>query len=339
MSAESANGAPARGCLASVFDGRKRVVLSVALLVWGLTLFDLILLPRKPPSFLPALAAERLVSVRVVPDATVLTSADPTSPVGPWVLTRSDDGLRVVGAKLPNEHNPKRRRDRVFFPRLRTTVPDLGGATSIDIDAWNGKEPALFAIASPRENPTLDVYTLQRPARHLLSATVPLPRQTSDRRDFFVARWSGRRPELFVVDRNAGRRKPRSKPSPRPWSIRVYSGESGFRHQIERFFVPRKISRRASKYVWWLDVAPRHRRKPDLVFVSRQRKTGSRRTEIHILSGRKHFREFSIHAATILSQRVGPRQRFVFQPGPKGGAVLLVKVEGGELSVRALPLP
>jgi hypothetical protein len=339
MSVDSADGRSIRSRIRALFSGRKGAVLSVALIVWGLTLFDLTLLPRQDTPFLPALGTERLVDVRVVPSATIVTSADPTSPGGPWVLTRQGNNLDVVGTLLPDEHDPRRPTNHIFRPRLRATVPNIEVQTPIAVDGWNKWAPALFTISSARESPTINVYSLQRPGHPLLSSNVPLPPQTTDRRDFFIARWSGLRPDLFVVDRNTGRRKPQSEPSLHPWSISIYSGESGFKRLIERSFIRPKLSRRLSKSNWWLDVAPVRQKKPNLFFITRERRTGSHQTEIHVLSGQSKFHNFSLHAATALPQRLGLARRFVFQPGREGGAVLMVKIEHDKLSIRALPLP
>jgi hypothetical protein len=324
----------------TVFQGRTRTVLCVALVIWGLALFDLTLLPRNPNTFLPFLLPERLVGVVVQPDVTIVTSTPSTRPPGPWLITPVGNGARVVGADLPDEHDPKRRRDRRFTATLKTTVPKLGGTTPFDVAAWDGDAPALFTISSPhRRRPLIDVYGLRGKPRRLLSARVPLPAQTMDRRDLAIERWSGPRPDLFVIERNAQRRKPKRPPSFQPWSVRIYSGESGFKHQIVHSQLRPKLSRRLSKYEWWVAVGSRHHKKPDIVLVTRERKTGSQRTEIHILSGKKLFHQFSVHAATALPQRIGPERQFVFQPDSEGGSVLMLKTEKGQFELRAAPLP
>jgi hypothetical protein len=256
-----------------------------------------------------------------------------------WLLTPRERGLRVVGADLPSEHDPHRRRDGRFTPRLRTSIRDLHGAKPIDVADWRDHTPALFTISSARHDTTLDAYSLRGPSHRLLRAELPLPAQNTDRRYFALAQLSGARPDLFVIDRNAQRRKPKREPSLQPWSVRVYSGESDFQRQILHTLIRPKLSRRISKYDWWVDVGPRHREKPDITLVTRERRTGSNRTEIHLLGGNKKYREFSLHAATVLPQRLGPQRQFVFQSDAQGGAVLMLKVEKGQLIVRALPLP
>ncbi|HEX4463237.1 MAG TPA: hypothetical protein VH042_01195 [Solirubrobacterales bacterium] len=334
------SGSSLRSRFNTAFQGRTRTVLVVALIIWGLALFDLTLLPRNPNTFLPFLLPERLVGVVVQPDVTIVTSTPSTRPPGPWLITPVGKGVRVVGADLPDEHDPKRRRDRRFTAALKTTVPNLGGTTPFDVAAWDRHTPALFTISSThRRHPRIDVYALSGKPRRLLSTTVPLPAQTMDRRDFAVERWSGPRPDLFVIERNAQRRKPKRTPSFQPWSVRIYSGESGFKRQIVHSQLRPKLSRRLSKYEWWVAVGSRHHKKPDIVLVTRERKTGSQRTEIHILSGKKLFHQFSVHAATALPQRIGPERQFVFQPDSEGGSVLMLKTERGQFALRAAPLP
>ena len=319
--------------------GRKGAVLCVALVIWGLTLFDLTLIPRAGNQFLQALGANRLVGARVSSKATVVTSADPTSPIGPWVLTETGNTVGVLGTQLPTSQLGLARAHHIFHPRETTTVDLPNGVKPVDVDRWDGDNLALFAISAPRRQPTLYVYSLHNPKHPAMISRVPLHAQTTDRRNFFVATWSGRRPDLFVIDRNANRRRPLTAPSTRRWSIDVYSGESKFRDRIEHFLATRKTSRILSKYEWWLDIGSRRKHKPSLILVTRSRLTGSGRTEIHVLSGKSRFRAFSLHAATELPQRLGLDRQFAFESGPGGGSVLMFKIQRGKLSVRLLPLP
>ena len=216
---------------------------------------------------------------------------------------------------------------------MRMTLRSLEGIP-IDVETWAGIEPALFVISSPRRSPSLRLLSL-RTGRRLLESRVPVPPQLSDRRDFFVARWSGPRPDLFVIDRDVYRSRP---PSRRPWAIRVYAGESGFKTVAFETTIPQWLSKRLSQGDFWLDVGTRRQPKPSLVLVTKGR-TGTDQTEIHVLSGKSRFRRFTLHTGTDLPDQIGLSRRFIFRSEQRGGSVLMVQIRHGRLSLVPLPLP
>jgi hypothetical protein len=320
--------------LRGAFQGRKGAVLSVSLIVWVLAAFDLTLLPRVSSLYLGTLPAKRIAGVTVTPGSVLLTSTDPTGPANLWVLSRSDATTRVVGVQLPPWHHRLGARTRPPTIGMRTTLPHVVGRP-VDVETWAGAGPALFVVSSPRRTPTLRVISL-RTGRPLLESTVPLPLQESDLRDFFVARWSGPRPDLFVLDRNVNRRKPLS---PRPWLIRIYSGESDFKKLILESSIKKSISKQLSQRNWWLDFGVRRPPKPSLVLVTRGKKTGTGQTEVHTLSGHSRFHRFSLHTGTELPERDSLTQRFLFQSERKGGTVLMAQIQHGRLGLVPVPLP
>lgn len=320
--------------LRAALQGRKGAVLSVSLIVWTLAAFDLTLLPRVSSLYLGTLPAERIAGVTVTPGSVLLTSTDPTGPANLWVLTRSDTATRVVGVQLPPWHHRLGARTRPPTIDMRTTLPPVVGRP-VDVETWAGAGPALFVVSSPRRSPTLRLISL-RTGRPLLESTVPLPLQKSDLRDFFVARWSGPRPDLFVLDRNVNRRKPLS---PRPWLIRIYSGESGFKKLILESSIKKSISKQLSQRNWWLDFGVRRPPKPSLILVTRGKKTGTGQTEVHTLSGHSRFHRFSLHTGTELPERDSLTQRFLFQSERKGGTVLMAQIRHGRLGLVPVPLP
>jgi hypothetical protein len=320
--------------LRAAFQGRTGAVLSVSLVVWALALFDLTLLPRVSSQYLGTLPAKRLANATVQPGSVLVTSTDPAAPADLWILSRGDNNsTRVVGVPLPLAHSRRGARDRTLTARLRTTVRDLRG-TPIDVENWEGG-PALFVVSSPTRSPSLRLLSL-RNGRPLLESRVPLPPQRNDRRDFFVARWSGPRPDLFVIDRDANRRRP---PSSRPWSIRTYSGESGFKTLAFETSIRKKLSKQLSQRDWWLDVGTRRKPQPQLVLVTRGERTGTDQTEVHVLSGHSRFRRFTLHTGTELPERAGSTRRFVFQSERRGGSVLMAQIRQGHLSLVPVPLP
>ncbi len=320
--------------LRAAFQGRKGAVLSVSLIVWALALFDLTLLPRVSSLYLGTLPAKRIAGVTVTPASVLLTSTDPTGPANLWVLSRSDAATRIVGVQLSPWHHRLGARTKPPAVRMRATLPPLDGRP-VDVETWPGAGPALFTVSSSRRSPTLRLISL-RTGRPLLESTVPLPLQESDLRDFFVARWSGPRPDLVVIDRNVNRRKPLS---PRLWVIRIYSGESGFKKLILQSSIKKSISKQLSQRNWWLDIGVRRPPKPSLVLVTRGKQTGTGQTEVHTLSGHSRFHRFTLHTGTELPERDSLTQRFVFQSERKGGTVLMARIRDGRLGLVPVPLP
>jgi hypothetical protein len=323
------------GRLRAMFQGRRGAVLSVSLVVWLLAMFDLVVLPRVATQFLARLPSKHVVGIAVAPDSMLVTSTDTHAPANLWIIRRHGTGAEVVGVRVPPSHVGRAVRNRALSVETRANLRNLGGAP-VDVEYWPGAGPTLFVVSSPRRSPSLRLLSL-RNERTVLESRVPLPLQRSDRRDFFVARWSGPRPDLFVVDRDVNRRKP---PSARPWSIRIYTGESDFKALAFKTSIRRRISKQLSQRDWWLDVGTRRQPEPSLVFITRGgRKTGTDQTEVHVLSGHSEFRRFSLHTGTELPERSGKTQRFVYQSEGRGGAVLMVRIRDGHLRLIPVPLP
>lgn len=320
--------------LRTTFQGRRGAVLSVTLIVWALALFDLTLLPRVDTQFLAALPTKRIANVTVTPGTKLVTSTDPAAPANLWILNPQGAKTEVVGVQMPRPHNPRAVRHRVLTPSVRATLGPLEGKP-VDVEEWPGSGPALFVISSARRSPMLRVLSV-RTGRPLLESRVPLPPQARDRRDFFVARWSGPQPDLFVVDRNVNQRRPAN---PRPWLIKIYSGESGFKKLIFQTRLEKKLSKQISERDWWLDVGLRRQPQPNLVLVTRGKQTGTGQTEVHILSGHSRFHRFTIHSGTELSERDGMTRRFLFQSERHGGALLMTQIRDGRLTLLPIPLP
>lgn len=316
----------------TAFRGRRGVVLSISLIVWALAVFDLTLLPRVSTPFLVKLPARELVGVKVPETARLLTSAGRPGGDDLWILNRQGARLGVIGVDLPRMHTREYRR-RKMTAGLRTTVPAPRGVP-VDVEDWPGTGPTLFAVSSPERSPTLRLVSL-RSGRQVLEADPPLPPQESDKRNFFIAPWRGSGPDLFVVDRDAHRRKPRSR---RLWTVRIYSGESDFKKLIHESKIRSRLSEKLSEPDWWMDIGYQNRRKePNLVLVTKSRKTGTGKTEVHIISGRSGFHHFNLHAGIDFADRI--KRPFLFESEKRGGTVLMVKLEGGRLSLVPVPLP
>jgi hypothetical protein len=319
--------------LRAAFQGRKGTVLAVSLIVWALALFDLTLLPRVTGQYLGTLPAKRLADVTVPPGSLLMTSTDATTPADLWILSRHGATMQVVGVPLPIVHARRGARDKTLTASVRTTLPSPTGLP-VDVEDWPGAGPALFVVFSPRRSPSLRLISLKT-RRTLLESRVPVPPQKSDRREFFVARWSGSRPDLFVIDRDVNQRHP---PSRRPWTIRVYSGESGFKKLVFETSVREWLSKRLSQGDFWLEVGNRRQPKASLVLMTKG-ETGTGQTEVHVFSGHSGFHHFTLEAGTELKDRIGLSRRFIFESERRGGTVYLVKNQDGRLTLVPVPLP
>jgi hypothetical protein len=319
--------------LRAAFQGRKGAVLAVCLVVWALALFDLTLLPRVTGQYLGTLPAKRLVGVTVSPTSMLVTSTDAKAPAGLWILSRRGATTQVVGVPLPIVHKRRGARDKVLNASVRATLPTPAGLP-VDVEDWPGAGPSLFVVSSPRRSPALRLISL-KDRQTLLTSRVPLPAQENDRREFFVAHWSGPRPDLFVIDRDVNRRHPQSR---RTWKIRVYSGESGFKKLAFETAIKKKLSRQFSQGDFWIEVGNRRQPRASVVLMTKG-ETGTGQTEVHVLSGNAGYRRFTLESGTELKDRIGLHRRFIFESERRGGTVYMVRNQDGQLSLVPVPLP
>jgi len=319
--------------LRAAFHGRKGAVLAVCLIVWALALFDLTLLPRVTGQYLGTLPTKRLIGVTVSPTSMLMTSTDATVPSSLWILSRHGATTQVVGVPLPIVHKRRGARDKILTASVRTTLPSPAGRP-VDVEDWPGAGPALFVVSSPRRSPALRLISLKT-KRTLLESRVPVPPQMSDRREFFVGHWSGPRPDLFVIDRDVNRDHP---PSHRPWKIRIYSGESGFKKLAFEFTMKKLRSRQFSQGDFWIEVGNRRQPKASVVLITKG-ETGTGQTEVHVLSGHAGYRRFTLESGTELKDHLGLHRRFIFESERRGGTIYMVRNEDGQLSLVPVPLP
>jgi hypothetical protein len=319
--------------LRAAFQGRKGAVLAVCLIVWALALFDLTLLPRVTGQYLGTLPAKRLADVTVPPGSLLMTSTDAKAPADLWILSRHGATTQVVGVPLPIVHTRPGARDKTLTASVRTTLPSPAGVP-VDVEDWPGAGPTLFVVSSPRRSPSLRLISLKT-KRTLLESRVPVPLQKNNRREFFVGHWSGSRPDLFVIDRDVNRRHPQSH---RPWRIRVYSGESGFKKLAFETSIKKRLSRQFSQGDFWIEVGNRRQPKASVVLMTKG-ETGTGQTEVHVLSGHAGFRRFTLESGTELKDHIGLHRRFIFESERRGGTIYMVRNEDGRLSLVPVPLP
>lgn len=317
----------------AAFQGRKGSVLAVSLIVWALAAFDLTLLPRVAGQYLGTLPAKRLGDVTVPSGSLLVTSTDPKSPADLWIVSRDGTATRVLGVPLPVVHTRPGARDKTLTASVRTTLPNPAGQP-VDVENWPGAGAALLVVSSPRRSPKLRLIALKT-GRTVLDSTVPVPAQQNDRRQFFLAHWSGSRPDLFVIDRDVNRKHPQSR---RPWKIRIYSGESGFKKLVFETSIKKRLSRQFSQGDFWIEVGNRRQPKASVVLMTKG-ETGTGQTEVHVLSGHSRFHHFTLESGTELKDRIGLHRQFIFESERRGGTVYMVRDQDGQLSLVPVPLP
>ena len=299
-------------------------VILIVIAVWGLTAFDLS--KRRPNQIeglqLGAEPAGIWIGVPRPASALYLSATDRLAFNGPWYLARRGGAVDVgAGAKAGTGY---RTVDMGSVPVGRR--PQRFG-----IDPWGGSgAPALFAVEQRSGGIVVTVHGLRPGAGVLAQGGPALPPVRGGARDFLIAKWSGSEPDLFVIDAraSAGQRF-------RPWEVRIYSGESGFRSRLARMTLPARLGSTLSG--WWLDLGRIIGHRPDLVVTSRDRTTATGLTEVHVLTGDSGFQAFSTEGATSLPDRPGPGQHFTYVgQGNSGG---LMSISAGERQVRLSLIP
>ncbi len=196
--------------------------------------------------------------------------------------------------------------------------------SAYDIGTWSGRR-ALFAMRQKRKAVAVTVVSLGKDSRVLASGTAAVPRPPGTvRRDFFVARHTGSKPDVYVVDRNK-----------RTGSVTlsVFSGESNFATAL--------IDRRTiaavgvAPPIWGLDIARVGGPRPSLLLFRASAGSFYDRPEAHVLSGASGFRVFTAH--DTLSKRLAG-SHFLAGPSPAGPAVYALRKVGNGLDLRTAAL-
>jgi hypothetical protein len=237
----------------------------------------------------------------------------------PWLWYVTPGRSRVVATSV--RVTPRGATLKSFVVRsLETPVK-----SAYDVAAWSSGRPALFAMRQESRGVAITVVSLGGRSRLVASGNAPAPRPPDTvRRDFFVARLTGSRPDVFVVDRNT-----------RTGSVAlsVFSGESHFATAL--------IDRRPVGAVaiapptWGLDVARLGGPRPSLLVFRAAAGSFYGRPEVHILSGASGFHAFTTHA-TVSKRLAGTR--FLAGPSLAGPAVYALRRVGNALELRTAAL-
>jgi hypothetical protein len=170
--------------------------------------------------------------------------------------------------------------------------------TAVQVSAVPGVSRQVAFTMSQKSNRVIveehDLLRDGRLARRFVSAA--LSRAPGVQRDLRIAIWSGRHPDLFVIDRRQPTKTMR---------VRVLSGESGFSSRLLDVTVAHGAGFPRSQFS--VDVGRVSSGRPDIIFVTHYPKTGSGATEVHILSGDTHYADFLLQAPSVLSSKTESR--------------------------------
>ena len=216
------------------------------------------------------------LGVRGAPLRVVLSDDRPDSGVWSAQSTASATTLRRLAP------------DRGLPLRLPTTQrPD-----AVDV-AQLGPRAGLAAVlvdGRPDGSLHLDVWRLSSPSPALARryVTPRLARLPGSRRTVLLGRWSGPRPDLFVLDRASRARTMR---------VRVLAGEAGFRSTILSVTLGRADGFDPRK--WDVDLQDlTSAGRSDIVFTNRGGATASGNAEVHALAAVTNFSRYLLQVPT-----------------------------------------
>ena len=234
---------------------------------------------------------------RVASAAQPATDGDaPTDNTPVWLIERRATGARAVELSL---RGPTAR--VVSVVRLRGR---FGGGTTFDVGHWRPETAAahMFAMQRRPRGVSVTVIGLTGPNRVVASGTAALPAPVSGtKRELSIATWSGRRPDLFVIDRGTGDER---------IQLTIFSGESTFRRPLYRAKLP-FVGLGAG---WGLDVGQVDPPVPDLLLTRRSGAGGPPvpQAQVHVLTGQSAFAGLTAENVIRLPGDLPDRYHFVF---------------------------
>lgn len=191
----------------------------------------------------------------------------------------------------------KRRLER---QRLSLDVAPRRARTTYDISRWTiDRNSVLFSMSE--SDTAVDVRGVipNLPTNPVVTGRALVPsRQPGTVRSLAIARWSGARPDLFVIEHGS----PMSRVD-----ISVYSGESRFARRIVKFKAP---LRGLDPKRWVVDVGRVTGSRPDLVLVTRN--GSDSHAEVHVLDGDSRYQSFLLQRPLPLPVGLPDSYRFVF---------------------------
>jgi hypothetical protein len=293
-----------------------------------------------------------LFGAAVVFEATGSQSSKPLSRGIPCLVPGRSDLLRLDGRALPDffadgDTSALLKRPIIWYDtrtgagavahRLQIGVPhgyaafpvrlpSAASMTTYDVAIWSQRGAALFALRQRGKAIAVTVLSIGHESRVLFRGLARDPRPRSDvDRDLLVARLTGRKPDLFVIDRHRKRRDA---------TLSVYSGESGFsRTLIDNRTLP---VRRIAPPAWSLDVARTDDAKLALVVFRRAAGSLFGRPQVHVVRADSDFRAVAL--STTLPSTLARSRQFLVASSRAGPAVYsFTRRRSGLVGVQATP--
>jgi hypothetical protein len=231
-----------------------------------------------------------------------------TEPIYSDVMTFQNWEQPIPGVKipLPNKFVPyiAARKRKIVTPatggnfkvpvlQVGTGLHETNGYYDFGVANWSGGKPDLFVIKK-RETETgkTEVHILSGESNFsqfaLQTGTALGP--TDQNWTFFLANWTGGKPDLVAVSR-------RGTSVPHKTEVHILSGESNY----QQFVLQAKTALGQTDDTWDFGMANWSGGKPDLFAINR-RGTGTGKTEVHILSGESNFSQFALQTGTALHE-------------------------------------
>lgn len=209
--------------------------------------------------------------------------------------------------------------------RARLTLPGEISRSSFDIGAWPPwRAGALFSFEQRQRNLAITVSPVwkseARPQHFVAPLTAPEKGAT---REFTIAEWGGKKPDLFVLTRG----EPESRPL-----LQILTGESGFRRQAYSTRLP---YRGLDPAKWSAQIAPIEGlpkksgerdikgNRPDLVLIDHD--PGKAHSMVHVLIGEAGFNWDAIRRALDDSGAVPRGTEFLI--GSHQGATAIYELD------------
>lgn len=285
-------------------------VLAITIVVLAFAALDIFQPRLGGPAYMPVFSVSKLEDAPLDPVTQYLTATDPGQATGIW-------SVRDMGSSI-EVNRWKRKNARRFERPSHFNLPRVGSAVPFAVGTWKTSSPVLYLIGGSEQRPTIH-------GTHIANGKLAFPTQSVARlgpiprggaRTYKIATWSGRVPDLFVIQRD---RDPQ-------WDIQVFSGESGFRDKIYSATTPEVISQHLLGKDFAVDLGEVSTSRPDLILVTTGHPSGSEQTELHLLSGSSGFQEFKIRIGTNLPGILPGVNDFLYmtpprQTGPDGHRV------------------
>jgi hypothetical protein len=250
----------------------------------------------------------------------VITEGDQAAGIGPPTLWL----LKDVSGTFQLTHVLKTNGVLISAPAQGRT---LSGWTAVDIAHWGAtNKAAIFLLRQRRQAIEVAVEGLgpDRPKR--IVGLAPMGEQPPYiHRDLALARFTGTRPDLFVVNRNV-----RSGAV----TLSVFSGESRFRRPVIRNRTLPVAGLDPKR--WVIDVGRSSSSMTDIFFVRRGRGSLTGTAEVHILTGASGYRSFALHSR--ITRRASFASMFAIGPSRSGPSLYSIGFGPGFPMLHITPL-